>query len=176
MKRGEKALALKNLEKPWLFSKSLMFDSIQTMKRLPERPLHQLLLWLSLTRERKSLECRIWDCFQRSIKLNKSMLNNKGSLLEGQLWDCHQKPALALDTACDRYSLLSPSDCRSLARISLLLASVSRWTRLLHHLPNLYLPYWLYHLWRSMASLGNTNSRSYRFSEKRLFDLGMYRH
>lgn len=143
-----------------------MFDFIQTLQRVPERPLPQQLLWFSLRRERKTSESRMWAHFHKTIKLNICLCKNKGSLLEGQLRDCCQKPALALDTACDRYSLLSLSHCRSFARISLLLASVSCWTRLLHRLPNLYRPHWLYHLWRSMVSLENINSRCYRFSEK----------
>ena len=72
IRRSEgKALSLKNLEKPWWFSKPLMFDLIQTPKRVPERRLHQQLLWFSLTRDRKSSESRMWAHFHRSIWLNK---------------------------------------------------------------------------------------------------------
>lgn len=67
-----KGLALKNLEKPWWFSKPLMFDLSQILKRILEKPLHQQVLWFSLLGE-KSSESTMGAHFQK----------NKGSLLEG---------------------------------------------------------------------------------------------
>lgn len=69
--RGESS-SFEEFGKVLWFSKSLMFDLSQILKRVPEEPLHQQLLWFSPTGE-KSSESSMRAHFHK----------NKGSLLGG---------------------------------------------------------------------------------------------